>query len=138
MKNKLLKLQPNCEYETAMYINRLGICNGKGINIKYIFIRNGKEFVEVMHFARMILNNLDSSKIDYICRNAKGDIQKAYSNLVDILKQQVHFEFLQGFSLDDIDIWADDVNDTSNPLFSGIMLFCEENWVYDKVEDFAK
>jgi len=137
MNHKLIKLNPDREWETAVYINRVGVHNGKEINIKYVLIQNGKEFVELMHFIRMLLNGLDNNKIDRICYNAKGDIQKAYSDFNDIVSEQIDFEFIQGFSLDDINIEQSDINDERSPIFSGIIDFCYENWVYDKVEDFA-
>jgi len=131
------KLQPEREWETAMYINRFGFLNGKEIWVKYIYINNGKEFVEVMHYTRMLLNSLDKSKVDDICRNAQGDIQKAYQVFFDYLQTEIDFEFVKGFSLDDMNIDDSDINDESSPILSGMMDFCYENWIYNKVEDMA-
>ncbi|MBH0074005.1 hypothetical protein I6F48_00305 [Pseudoalteromonas sp. SWYJ118] len=137
MSHKLLKLQPDRDWETAVYINRIGLRKGKEITVKYVFIRSGKEFVELMQYTRTLLKNVEKSKVDAICRNAKGDIQKVYSDLEDIVNSQIDFEFTLGFSLDDVNIDQSDINDERSPIFSGIMDFCYENWIYDKVEDFA-
>ncbi len=134
MNNKLLKLKPNRNDETAMYINRVGLLKDKKITVKYIYIKNGKEFVEVMHYARMLLNDIDEHKIDRICYDAKGDIQSAFRAFMNILQPQIDFEFTQGFSLEDVNIDHSDINDEHSPIFSGILLFCEENWVFSKVE----
>lgn len=138
MKYELIKLKPDRDWETAVYINRVGLRNGKEVNIKYVLVRNGKEFVELMQYTRTLLKNVEKSKIDDICRNAKGDIQKAYQAFFDILQPQIDFELIEGFSLDDVNIDDSDINDERSPILSGLMDFCYENWIYKKVEDFAQ
>ncbi len=137
MNNKLLKLKPNRNDETSMYINRVGLLKGKKITVKYIYIKNGKEFVEIMHYARMLLNDMDEHKIDRICYDAKGDIQSVFCAFMNILQLQIDFEFTKDFSLDDINMMCSDINNKRSPILSGMLLFCEENWVFGKVEDFS-
>lgn len=140
MNNKLLKLRPDRESETAMYINRAAVFEGEILNVKYVLIKNGSEFIELMHFTRMLLNEDFRSSIDRVCYDAKGDIQYVYDILFYYIRKHLDFEFVDGFYLDAVSHFnnINDINDESSPILSGIMLFCEENWVFHKVEDFAE
>lgn len=120
------------------YIERVGFLNRQIHYVKYCYVKTPDHFVEVMHYARQLLNSrFKSDELDRICFDAKGDIQKVYAVLGNYIQTKIDAHLDKGLVIDDCYALSNDINDDRSPIYSAMMLFCEENWVYQKVEDLA-
>ncbi|EJL6857267.1 DNA adenine methylase [Vibrio alginolyticus] len=137
MTDEEFKINPESP-DSVHYIERVGFLNRQIHYVKYYYVKTPDHFVEVMHYARQLLNSrFKSDELDRMCFDAKGDIQKVYAELGNYIQTKVDAHLDKDFVIDDYYALSNDINDDRSPIYSAMMLFCEENWVYQKVEDLA-
>lgn len=137
MTDEEFKINPESP-DSVHYIERVGFLNRQIHYVKYCYVKTPDHFVEVMHYARQLLNSgFKSDELDRMCFDAKGDIQKVYAELGNYIQTKVDAHLDKDLVIDDCYALSNDINDDRSPIYSAMMLFCEENWVYQKVEYLA-
>ncbi|EOV0917361.1 hypothetical protein ACOLNO_000133 [Vibrio parahaemolyticus] len=124
--------------ESVQYVEKVGFLNREVHYVKYCYVKTPDHFVEVMHYARQLMNSrFKSDELDRLCFDAKGDIQKVYAVLGNYIQTKVDAHLDKDLVIEDYYALSNDINDDRSPIYSAMMLFCEENWVFQKVEDLA-
>ena len=138
MKQTLLKIPSNQPYQSVYYSNDVFLVKNEFKKIKNIYIDTASDFIEVMHYARMKLNDLNNCELDIVYKEANGDFQTVFEYLREYLNTIIRYQIIKGFSLNSISLDDNDIENPECPVASGILLFCEENWIFNKVEDFKQ
>ncbi|TEW56587.1 hypothetical protein E2R68_00695 [Psychromonas sp. RZ22] len=111
---------------------------GEETRLKYFVITTPEHFVEVMHYARRLLNeHFHYDLINHICRNADGDIQNVYKVLAEYIETKIDTHLSSGLVINDDFALAHEINDDRTPVNAAMMLFSDENWIPNKVVDYA-
>lgn len=128
----------NTEREGSIEYVEISGVYGKDSHIEYFVIYTPEHFVEVMHYVRRLLNeHFHYDLINHICRNANGDIQNVYEVLAEYIETKIDTHIISGLVIDDDFALSHDINDDRTPINAAMMLFSDENWIPNKIVDYA-
>lgn len=123
--------------DSIEFVEILGLFKDKP-RLKYFVIATPDHYVEVMNYVRRLLNeHFHFDKINYICRKANGDIQNVYEVLGEYIETKIDIHLSSGLVIDDYYALSHEINDDTSPVNAAMMLFSDENWIPNKVVDYA-
>ncbi|MEZ8210876.1 hypothetical protein [Vibrio bivalvicida] len=128
----------NPELENSIEYVEISGVYGKDSSIEYFVIYTPEHFVEVMHYVKQLLNeHFNFDYINYICRNANRDIQNVYVDLAAYIETKIDTHIYSGLVINDDFAIDHEIYDERSPVNAAMMLFCNENYIPNRVIDYA-